>query len=100
MHAFPALDAALTTRKTLHERGGDPATTRLVMRTLGDGRTVRLQISRRELEISRRELEISRRELEISRRELDPADEPATARGWRLRLQLPPTVRVRARARA
>ena len=86
MHAFPALDAPLTTHKTLHERGGDPATTRLVMRTLGDGRTVRLQISRRELE--------------ISRRELDPADEPATARGWRLRLQLPPTVRVRARARA
>jgi len=93
VHAFPALDAPLTTHKTLHERGGDPATTRLVMRTLGDGRTVRLQISRRELEISRRELE-------ISRRELDPADEPATARGWRLRLQLPPTVRVRARARA
>jgi len=86
VHAFPALDAPLTTHKTLHERGGDPATTRLVMRTLGDGRTVRLQISRRELE--------------ISRRELDSADAPATARGWRLRLQLPPTVRVRARARA
>ena len=86
MHAFPALDAPLTTHKTLHERGGDPATTRLVMRTLGDGRTVRL--------------EISRRELEIPRRELDPADDaPATARGWRLRLQLPPTVRVRVRAR-
>ena len=80
MHAFPALDAALTTSKTLHERGGDPATTRLVMRTLGDGRTVRLEISRRELDSAH--------------------DSPATARGWRLRLQLPPTVRVRVRARA
>lgn len=71
VHAFPALDAVLTTHKTLHERGDDPATTSLVMRTVGDGRTVRLL---------------------ISRRELDPADDaPATARGWRLRLQLPPT---------
>ena len=71
LHAFPALDAMLTTRKTLHERGGDAAPTRLVMSTFGDGRTVRLQ---------------------ISRCEVAPADDAvATARGWRLRLQLPPT---------
>jgi hypothetical protein len=71
LHAFPALHAVLTTRKTLHERGGDAAPTRLVMNTFGDGRTVRLQ---------------------ISRCEVAPADDAAaTARGWRLRLQLPPT---------
>jgi len=71
LHAFPALHAALTTRKMLHERGDDDggARTRLVMQTFGDGRTVRLQ---------------------ISRREVTPAGDAASARGWRLRLQLPP----------
>ena len=71
LHAFPALHAVLTTHKTLHERGDDAAPTHLVMKTFGDSRTVQLRISRREVALA--------------------DDAAATARGWRLRLQLPPT---------
>ena len=63
LHAWPELHATRTVRRALRERSTGAATP-LAMATRGDGRSLRLDIG---------------------------ASEAAVPRGWRLRLQLPPT---------